>query len=93
MKNFSYKFNDLELRSCGKQLLYDNNPNTANIVKWEDDACYTICYFEKDKEGYYLKFVGDRPLKDEIDWIELKKLIIIGYEKLTEYFDEIERLI
>ena len=60
--NFDMRINDMELRSCGKHLLRENiKHNTAEIVKWEDDYCYTVAYWIKSKDGYSLHFVSERP--------------------------------
>lgn len=62
------RIDDLEIRQSEK---------TLEIVKWEREACYTICYWVDDD----LKFVGDRPISDEIDWDTLRILIKIGYNE------------
>lgn len=38
------------------------------IIRWNKDSsgkeyCYTLMFFEKDSEGFYARFVGDRPMK------------------------------
>ena len=62
---FTFIINDLELRSCGEHLSLDCEHNTSEIVMFGkinelEDYCFTIAYWLKDSEGYYLKFVGDR---------------------------------
>ena len=63
---FNLRFGELELRSCGKHLLSDGEHNRAEIVKWAYDTdkkeyCWTVAYWNKGKEGYYLQFVSGRP--------------------------------
>jgi hypothetical protein len=64
---FNTRIDDLELRSCGEHLLAEGvKHNTAEIVKWAKDAgkkeyCWTVAYWNKHKEGYDLRFVGNRP--------------------------------
>lgn len=63
---FTFRIDDLELRSCGEHLLLDCEHNTAEIIQWDktinDEVyCCVVAYWQKDSEGYYLRFVGDRP--------------------------------
>ena len=42
----------------------------AEIVQWMKNTsgqeyCYTLMFFEKDKEGFYARFIGGRPLQFE----------------------------
>ncbi len=58
---FNIRVKDLELRSCPGHC-------KAEIVKWANDTdgkeyCWTVAYWEKSKEGYNLRFVGDRPFE------------------------------
>ena len=66
---FNRKIGNIELRACPHSLarLRDDDPNaTIDIVMWQKDAkgkpyCFSIAYWRRDKEGYYLHFVGARP--------------------------------
>lgn len=68
--NFNWKYKNYELRSR-PQTLARINPEDKNVtidfVKWVNDDekpyCFSMAYFEKDREGYELKFVGDRPFE------------------------------
>lgn len=69
---FNFRIKQLELRSCTEQLLINGEHTTAEIVKWwnnknEKPSCYTLAYWKKDKEGFYLTFVGDRPFDPDVD--------------------------
>ena len=38
------------------------------IIHWKKDStgkeyCYTLMFFEKDKEGFFARFIGDRPMQ------------------------------
>lgn len=62
------RINDIEFRQLtGPNLLGVDRP--PEIVCWNDsdtlagEYCYTLLWFMKDSEGYYVKFVGDRPFK------------------------------
>lgn len=67
---FNWKCDNIEMRACPKRLvhMYYGEPNsTIDVVLWHKDAngnpyCFSIAYFVRGKEGYYLKFVGARPL-------------------------------
>lgn len=68
MKKFSLRINDLEVRSCGKQLLSDDGHNRAEIVKWfkvtdEKECCMAVAYWREHSGGYNLQFIGDRAFK------------------------------
>lgn len=57
------RIKNLEFRQLGGDRL-------AEIICWshnggKSEFCYTVLWFKKDNEGYYIEFVGDRPLKVE----------------------------
>ena len=74
---FRWKYKNYELMACPKQLarFTPDEPNeTIDLVLWKKDKagkdyCFSLAYFRKDSEGYYLKFVGNRPFQyiDEED--------------------------
>ena len=72
------RVNDLEFRR--------NGLSNAEIVRWqvqgEKEFCYTLLWFKKDDEGYYIQFVGARPLEIE-DRETLWKLMDYGQAVLT----------
>lgn len=90
--NLKFRIGNLELRSCDKHLISDSEHTTAEIVSWynnnEKDYCCTIAYWTRDDEGFYLKFVGDRPFDDFEHWNDFGKLAKQGQEILNEYFYE-----
>ena len=51
-----------------------------HITLWSTDRKYrlTIAYFAENSEGYYLQFVGDRPLDKRVKWQRFKALIEKG---------------
>lgn len=69
---FGWKYKCYELRACPKHLarLSPDEPNeTIDLVKWTEDGdgrsfCYSLAYFVRYSEGYYLRFVGDRPFQN-----------------------------
>lgn len=64
-----------------------------HICLWDEKGEYkwTIAYWEKDKEGYDLKFVGDRPLNSRVNWGSLKSIIRQGQDIADKRFQEEEK--
>jgi len=62
---FKMRVGNIEARSCDENLLSSKEHVTIEIIKWfeGDKRCLTIAYWEKGKEGYDLKFAGDRPFE------------------------------
>ena len=77
---------NLELRTCDKHLLQDGRHETAEIVIWKKpESCFTLARWVKDKEGFNLYFVGDRPFvfgNSETFW----RLAKFGQGYLEEWF-------
>jgi hypothetical protein len=79
------RFRDIEFRW--------NIYNKKNeLVKWyktkvdgcqERNYCYVIAFFDKDKEGYDMRTVGDRFFEDKDAWVVGK--YALGF--LNEIFD------
>ena len=91
--DFSLRLGSLEVRSCGNSLLSKKPHNRATIIKWfggEIKACCTIAYFEAHKEGYDLRFVGERPFGKEVDRETFMELAEFGHKKLMDYFRKTE---
>ena len=67
MKRFNMRIGDLEVRTCNKSLIGSGQHTTAEIIRWHEgkDTCHTLAYWVKDDDGFYLKYVGSRPLKDD----------------------------
>jgi len=58
--------------------------NKYELVKWykaqivgstKEEYCYVIAFFDKDKEGYDLRTVGDRFFEDKDAWVVGKHAI------------------
>ena len=68
---FSWKYKNYEFRACPKRLarLFDDDVNeTIDFIKWEADNdgnlhCFSLAYWIRSGEGYYLKCVGSRPFE------------------------------
>ena len=95
---FNFRLGSLEVRSCGKNLMQDEEHDTAEIIYWFDDNdvkgtvyCYTIAYWEKDSTGYALRFVRDRPIQHIDEWDDLKIVALYGQKDLNVYFEECKK--
>jgi len=87
---FSNKIDNLELRSCDDGLFVTGVPHdTAEIVEWaaDDSHCWAIAYWIKGKEGYDLKFVGDRPFANTVDKYTFWMLAKAGQMILEQFFE------
>lgn len=74
MKTINYRLGNLELR-FGSNL---------EIVQWGNTHCWTIAYWEENKDGYpFLRFVSNRPLAEDVSWDDFKLLISTGYDYLS----------
>ena len=65
--------------------------NKYELVKWyqntNSETCYVIAFFDKEKECYSMRTIGDRFFEDKDAWVVGK----YGLEFLNEIF-EIERI-
>ena len=61
-----------------------------HICLWDGKGEYkwTIAYWQKDKEGYFLVFVGNRPLEKRVKWKKLKAIIKQGQAIADKRFSE-----
>ena len=71
------RINDIEFRQMGggrnAEIICWNNFNNSDAPF--EEYCYTLMWFRKDKEGYFIEFIGDRPLKyhnTEVLWRLMK---------------------
>ncbi len=61
------RFRDIEFR-------WSKFNNKYELVKWykntnEGEHCYVIAFFDKDKEGYDMRTIGDRFFEDKDAWV------------------------
>lgn len=78
------RYKNIEFRQlCGDR--------PAELVAWNQEDtlagefCYTLLWWRKDNEGYYIEFVGDRPLQHE-DQESLFKMMKYGQSVLTAQY-------
>ena len=79
------RFRDIEFR-------WSKVNNKYELVKWfkdrnQKDLCYVIAFFDKEKECYNMRTIGDRFFEDKDAWVVGK----YGLEFLNEIF-EIEKV-
>jgi len=79
------RFRDIEFR-------WRNCNNKYELVKWYKDFnqkefCYVVALFDKNKEGYDMRTIGDRFFEDKDAWVVGK----YGLEFLNAIF-EIEKV-
>ena len=85
---FTFRIDDLELRSCNKNLLEEGEHTTAEIVKWfKEDTCYVVAHWVLGRECYDLMFVSDRFIK--VDKSVLMELAEMGQNILNKEFDKL----
>lgn len=76
------RFEIIEVFSC------DNEECCGKDGK---ESCIVIAYWQKNNEGYYLQFVGDRPFHSAIDREDFWRLAKFGQHYLNALFEYNER--
>jgi hypothetical protein len=65
--------------------------NKYELVKWRQntisETCYVIAFFDKDKEGYDMRTVGDRFFEDKDAWFVGKHALAF----LNDMFNELQK--
>jgi hypothetical protein len=84
--NFAIRKDDLEIRTASMSLAFGGS-TIVEIVKWtkKDDGqeyCHVLAFWEKHKERYDLRFVGNRPFS--VGKKKFMKLAKIGQEELEK---------
>jgi hypothetical protein len=79
---------DLEFRR-----LREERP--AEIIRWAKNGdgteyCYTLLWYKRDSEGFYVEFVGRRPFNDDSEG--LWELMEYGQDTLDAEFKLEEKL-
>jgi hypothetical protein len=61
------------MRFRGIEFLWSNCNNKYELVKWQEcegkEYCYVIAFFDKGKEGYDMRTIGDRFFEDKDAWV------------------------
>lgn len=97
---FNRVIRNIELRACPRGLETPEKGkanNTIDVVMWHKDAygkpyCFSIAYFVRDCQGYYLKSVGARLFMyvDDSCVPELWEALSKAQSVLDAWFDETE---
>ena len=85
--NISWKYKDYELRKTSS---LSKAADYWELVKWQDNnSCFVLAYFAQDKEGWELKFVGDRPFEyiEEDDLFTVWNALKMTCRTLNDYFN------
>ena len=65
------RFRDIEFR-------WSKCNNKYELVRWykaqivgstKEEYCYVVAFFDKDKEGYSMRTIGDRFFEDKNAWV------------------------
>ncbi len=73
----------------------NDSSRSPEIVAWNTndslagEFCYTLLWWKKDREGYYIEFVGARPLEID-DQASLLKMMKYGQAVLDAEFKLME---
>ena len=61
----------------------------GHICLWDAEGKYkwTIAYFDFDKEGPDLIFIGERPMDARVDWVVFRQLIKLGFAVAQHEFE------
>lgn len=64
----------------------------GHVCLWSDDNTYkwTVAYFERAREGYSLRFVGERPLDARVNWTHFREIVEQGYAAFGRLFRDEE---
>ena len=79
------RIDDLEFRSTPtrSEIAYE-------LVQWQGDlpeTCIVVAFIEKGREGYNIKFIGDRPFHHSVDQSVLWPLLKFGQTYCDALFE------
>jgi hypothetical protein len=91
LPKMSMRIKDIEVRTCGDGLLMNGPHKQAEIIRWfkrdgSSDYCIVVAYWTKTKEGWDLKFVGNRPF--EVEHGEFMRAAEFGQKFLEDQSEE-----
>lgn len=74
------------MRKGQVEFRWSKSNNKHELVKWEanNKYCWVIAFFDKTKEGYDMRTVGDRFFADHDAWLVAKHAMNF----LTDVFEE-----
>lgn len=79
----------MNLRKDNLEFRRNKEDRPAEIVRWAKNGdgteyCYTLLWYKRDSEGFYVEFVGRRPFDD--DSANLWEIMEYGQEVLDAEF-------
>ena len=94
MKNFKFnwEYGDFRIRSMDNG---EENPPFIELLEYCENKngkpyCFTLAYYECDKEGGQLSFVGNRPFEEiaEIDLAPIWKQLWLACKMLQDWWEK-----
>ena len=87
----SMRLGDLELHTYDNALMKSGEPTTAEVLRWAEGSKgkynYTLAYWERDSEGFFMKFIGGRPFSMDVDHALFWTLCKQWQEHLDKHYD------
>lgn len=79
----------MNLRRGNLEFRRNHEGRPAEIIRWakngdDTEYCFTLLWYQKYKEGYYVEFVGRRPFDDDSE--SLWEMMEYGQEVLDAEF-------
>ena len=72
------------MRKGDIEFRWSNTNKSHELVKWNQTTCSVIAFFQKTKEGYDMKTVGDRFFLDHDAWFVAKHALSFLNDCLEE---------
>lgn len=87
--SFNWKYKEFEIRT---QTSYRTGLPYLELVKWHEDhkTCFVLAFYNWDKEGGRLQFVGNRPLEEisELDIGSIWKQLWLTCKMLQDWYEK-----
>ena len=85
----------MNLRKGNLEFRRNREGRPAEIIRWAKNGdgteyCFTLLWYKKDKEGYFVEFVGRRPFDDDSE--SLWEMMEYGQDVLDAEFRLEDRL-
>lgn len=87
--DINIKYKNYEFRSVNAKLIRDWKLETVELVKWNKDHCFTLLYWKKEKKGFNITFIGERPFENikEKDVMEIWRIMSLIQKYLNNLID------
>ena len=84
MKKANMRIGNIEFRTVADGLLDNGKHTTGEILQHGDSFCWTVAYWEKNNDGFHLRFVGSRPFENSVNKKDFFALAEFGQNYLSE---------